>query len=398
MTDERPVRYCLITASYRQGDGANRDGWATYAEMMADSLRAGGVHVTVVVIHEALDTEASKRDVSPDTVHVQFRWRYQISRRLPGISEGLQLMRAVRALEGVDPFDVIEGPNVAGICWALALRYRRKFLLRVHTSLVSPRGESAAKRTLRQGFKWQLDAFTGRRAARVVTHSAAHAATVSNQYGIDAARITLVPHAVTDAGTVAAGGPRRILAIAGPARRKGVDVLLAAFARVHARVPDAELVIVGTSPAELTAMLAELPQASASLAQCIRALGPLTDAELKEQWAAAAIVAVPSRYESFGLVAVEGMARGKAVVVTNGGALGEVVGNGGIVVPLGDANALAEAIARVMEEPGLRERLGAAGRRRYESHYRPEALTTRMLQLIEGIRRAEGSAGEHVRW
>lgn len=386
MSDSGPINYCLITASFRQSDGANRTGWATYAETMADCLRRGGVRVTVVVIHEAIDTGIAARDASPDMVHLQLRWVYLASLLLPGFVEGLQLLRAVRKLDRERHFDVIEGPNVAGICWALAVWFDRRFLVRVHTSLVAPRGELPQQRTWREVFKWRLDVFTGRSARLVVTHSQAHAATVAGQYGIRETNIVLVPHAVPDPGPTLPGNPHRILAIANAVRRKGVDILLEAFAQVHAKVPDAELVIVGTTPGDLERMLAAVSRPAETLAARIHALGPIADESLDLEWQRAGVVVVPSRYESFGLVAVEGMARGKAVIVSNGGALAEVVGDGGIVVAPEDADALALAVVEVLNSPDRRAELGVAGRRRYERCYRPEELTRRMGDLIAKFR------------
>lgn len=68
--------------------------------------------------------------------------------------------------------------------------------------------------------------------------------------------------------------------------------------------------------------------------------------------------------EVFGLVAAENMARGKSVIVSDIGALKEVVGDAGFVFPVGDAAALAACMRRVLENPSLACSLGAASRAR----------------------------------
>jgi glycosyltransferase involved in cell wall biosynthesis len=85
---------------------------------------------------------------------------------------------------------------------------------------------------------------------------------------------------------------------------------------------------------------------------------------MAEQYARATVCVTPSLYEGFGLPAAEAMSCGAAVVVTDGGALPEVVGEAGVVVPKGDATALAAAIGALLDDPARRSELGAAARRR----------------------------------
>jgi glycosyltransferase involved in cell wall biosynthesis len=73
---------------------------------------------------------------------------------------------------------------------------------------------------------------------------------------------------------------------------------------------------------------------------------------------------MPSRSEGFGLPALEAMARGCPVVASRAGALPEVVGDAGLLVPSGDANALAAALDRLLSDSSVGPTLAAAGRRR----------------------------------
>jgi alpha-1,3-rhamnosyl/mannosyltransferase len=81
-------------------------------------------------------------------------------------------------------------------------------------------------------------------------------------------------------------------------------------------------------------------------------------------YAVASVVAVPSRYEGFGLPAVEAMAAGVALVAADATALPEVVGDAGVLVDALDAAAWAEVIGRLLGDPSERARLVTSGQER----------------------------------
>ena len=150
--------------------------------------------------------------------------------------------------------------------------------------------------------------------------------------------------------------------------------LLAAFEQVLEQHPDALLVLPGgegSSEAELQAQVA----ASEGLARRVRRLGRIPEADVAGLLELADLVAVPSRYEGFGLPALEAMAAGTAVVAADATALPEVVGDAGRLVPLGDVGAWADALGGLLGDPAERARLAAAGRRR-AARYTPEANAT----------------------
>jgi len=99
--------------------------------------------------------------------------------------------------------------------------------------------------------------------------------------------------------------------------------------------------------------------------RAVRFVSGVDPERMVELYAEAEVAVVPSLYEGFSLPAIEAMACGVALVATTGGALPEVVGPDGrnaLLVPPGDPGALAVAIGRVLDDPGLRERLAVAGR------------------------------------
>ncbi|CAL9585812.1 glycosyltransferase family 4 protein [Streptomyces sp. enrichment culture] len=145
---------------------------------------------------------------------------------------------------------------------------------------------------------------------------------------------------------------------------KGLVFLVEALAKVRAEHPAAHLVVVGKRPAEG-------PVAQAieryGLAGAVDFVKGISDAELVDLIRSAEVACVPSLYEGFSLPAAEAMATGTPLVATTGGAIPEVAGRDGetcLAVPPGDADALAAALNRLLGDPELRTRLGAAGRDR----------------------------------
>jgi glycosyltransferase involved in cell wall biosynthesis len=145
---------------------------------------------------------------------------------------------------------------------------------------------------------------------------------------------------------------------------KGLVHLVEALAKVRAEQPDAHLVVVGKRAEDG-------PVAQAiekyGLGDAVEFVKGITDQELVDLVRSAQVACVPSLYEGFSLPAAEAMATGTPLVATTGGAIPEVAGPDGetcLAVPTGDAGALAAALTRLLGDPELRTRLGAAGRAR----------------------------------
>ncbi len=103
---------------------------------------------------------------------------------------------------------------------------------------------------------------------------------------------------------------------------------------------------------------------SLGITDCVTRLGQVNTTELVRQYSMATMVVVPSVYEGFGLPAAEAMCCSTPVISTTAGALPEIVGDAGILVPPADTRALAEAIAGLLDNPDRRRQLGEKGQRR----------------------------------
>jgi glycosyltransferase involved in cell wall biosynthesis len=115
------------------------------------------------------------------------------------------------------------------------------------------------------------------------------------------------------------------------------------------------------------------------------ALGFVAPAELGPYYERAAVVAVPSRREGYGVVAREAMAWGRPVVASSVGGLADAVEDGvtGVLVPPGDVPALRTALERLLADAALRGRLGAAGRAKALEELSLEAATDSLLAVYD---------------
>jgi len=113
--------------------------------------------------------------------------------------------------------------------------------------------------------------------------------------------------------------------------------------------------------------------------------GRLTREELVQHYSAAQIAVVPSLYEGFGLPAAEAMACGTPVIASTGGALPEVVGDAGILVPSGRADALAAAIKQLLNDEQAQQRMSEAGRKRVEDKFNWEQAARKTLEVYQEV-------------
>ncbi len=172
---------------------------------------------------------------------------------------------------------------------------------------------------------------------------------------------------------------------------KGTQHLIPAFAELIERFPKLRLVFIGRpKQGGETEKLIE----RYGVADKIRFVHGIGADEIRHLYASSAVAVVPSEYEGFGLPAGEAMACGVPLVSTDGGALPEVVGDAGRVVPAADSPALANAIAELLAlEPAAREQMGMAGRQHILDNFSWSRAAAAMSQVYQNVLASRADAG-----
>lgn len=242
----------------------------------------------------------------------------------------------------------------------------------------------------------RMQQVVARRLQHIITVSQASALDIARDFQVDPACIEVVPLGVQPEVFAEPDRPRvtgRIVAMASAdSPLKGVRTLLEAIAKLCTE-RSVELIVVGrATTGGPTATLVE----TLGLRDSVRFVHGLSVDDLVNTVGSAQIACVPSLYEGFSLPTLEAMSCGTPLVVSDAGAIPEVVGEPGLcadIVPAGDSDALAAALRSLLDDPKRRARMGAAGRHRAQTGFSwqtvAEATTAVYERAIETARGSE---------
>lgn len=205
----------------------------------------------------------------------------------------------------------------------------------------------------------------------VVTVSDCSRQDIARDFGLQPAGISLVYNGI-DTETFrplpeVRRRPLRLMATcSADAPLKGTRYLVRCYARLLDKYPDLELLLVSKpQPGGKTERLVR----HLGLEDRIQFVSGISTEQMVRYYAEASVAVMPSVYEGFGLPAGEAMACGVPVVSTDGGALPEVVGDAGVIVPAKDVEAMAAAIDSLLQDPERRAELGRRGKARIEEKF-----------------------------
>ena len=356
-------------------------GPASHAPELADFLRARGHRLEVVTTAAA----------APAARDYPVRW---VSRRLPrGIRHAAVAASIARHARSSD---VVYATSMLGRATLGATLARRPVVVK----LVADEAYERARRFgLFDGDLDEFQRFPGGRRVRLLRDSrdralhrvdhlvspSSYLASLAVRWGVPEERVTVVPNTAPplpalptrDAARGRFGLDGPTLAFAGRiTRQKALAVALEALAQVDG----VSLLVAGDGPD-----LGEVRRGASErgLDGRVRFVGSLDRDDVLALFRAADASVLPSSWENFPHTVVEALAVGTPVIATAVGGVPELVrdGENGLLVPAGDSAALADAIRRLVSEPGLRDQL-AAGAAASVEHLESEKLYSRLEEIL----------------
>jgi glycosyltransferase involved in cell wall biosynthesis len=348
---------------------------------LVESLKLlGDLEIDVVT----LDREASERRTTADgsvTVH------YLPSSRRPSRLSILENTRALRAeVERLRP-DLVhahiagtyaEAAAATGLPWVLTLHGIRFLEAGIRPGLLN--------RVYRRWFIRREELCSVRRAPHVISISPF----IESTFGRDLrGKVHSIENPVSEAFfDLAEGGePGRILFVGRLIPRKGVDTLLHAFSDVLRRRPETTLRLAGggITGSEPTSFYGRLERivADRGLEGAVAFLGELDEESILEEYARCSALVLPSILETAPMVTLQAMAAGRAVVSTDAGGARYLVehGKSGLIVPIGDARALGDALCEVLSDDSRRRAMGRRGKEIAEERFRAERVAARTREV-----------------
>jgi len=388
----RPLRICLI--SYRSNPHSGGQG--VYLKNLGRALTDGGHHVDVVSGPPRIHLGDGIRLYRPSCLDLYDPADPFRMPRLKELLSPINLMewigvstmgfpepftfglRAYRILKNrLHRYDIVhDNQSLSYGIWAIATR--KATIATIHhpitvDRMLAVRSAGSFWQKVKQ-LRWhsflRMQKLVARNLPYLITVSEAARRDIAAAYGVAAQQIHVVHNGIdTRLFRPLPGVKRRtdriIVTNSADTPLKGLRYLLQAVSDV-ARKRNLRLVVVGQpkKDGDIPSLIQEL-----GIGGRVEFTGRIRQEDLVHHYAEAAAAVVPSVYEGFGLPAGEAMACGVPVISTRGGALPEVVGDAGLLVPPADAAALATAIETLLRHPDYAARLAQKGLNRVQRHF-----------------------------
>jgi glycogen synthase len=304
------------------------------------------------------------------------------------------------------PFDIIHAHDwmVTDAAWVMKMGYGVPFVATVHAT---ESGRNHGIHNDLQRYIHQLEWRLTFEAWEVIVNSHSMHDELRRLFDIPPDKVAIVPNGTDpDAfdftidkasirGNFASASEQIILYVGRIVREKGVQVMLDAAPQVLTGCPGAQFIVVGTGY-YLDDMKRQAEHMGIS--HRVKFLGYVSDEDLKMLYKIADIVCIPSLYEPFGIVALEGMAAGVPVVTSDAGGLRDFVENGvtGMTTYAGDSGSLAWGLLQVLRDPQLANRLQKVAYEKVKEVYNWKVIAKRTLEVYDRVLAQSGVMGHDL--
>lgn len=295
-------------------------------------------------------------------------------------------------------FDVIHAHDwmVTDAAWVLKTTYNTPLVTTIHAT---EQGRMGGIHTGLQRYVHQMEWRLTYESYRVIVNSQHMVEELRGSFDLPLNKIDVIPNGVTPENfridfpenekrafrqSFAGESQKIVLYVGRLVNEKGVQVLIDAAPKVIQQYPETQFLIVGTGyfMETLKAQAAYL-----GITQNVRFLGYVADADLLKLFQISDAVAIPSLYEPFGIVALEGMAAGTPVVVSDVGGLRDFVEHmqNGVTTYAGNSDSLAWGILQVLRDPGLAHHLNQTATKAVEEVYNWKIITKKTQETYEKV-------------
>jgi glycosyltransferase involved in cell wall biosynthesis len=372
------MHVCFLCSEYPP---AAHGGIGTFTRTLGRALVARGHDVTVVGAYP-LAREVREVDAGVRVVRIP----HTRMRGAGFLVNGFRLRRALRRIDAERPIDVIEGQENS--LALLPARHRTPRIIRMNG------GHQFFAVTLgRRPRAWRtwIERRSFRRADHLCGVSRFVADTTCDLLGLGAAAVDVVPNPVDTTvfhpRDTVAPIEGRIIFVGTVSEKKGVRQLVLAMPEIVARVPHAELVVIGPD--------SHIPGSAVSFTESVKSIVPpdvaariafkgrIDNLDLPAALASASVCVYPSHMEALPIAFLEGMAMGKAVVASQAGPGPEVIEHevSGLLCDPHDPRSIAAQVVRALTDPDLNRRLADRALQQVQTRFAIDVLVDRNVEL-----------------
>jgi glycosyltransferase involved in cell wall biosynthesis len=389
--DERPLKICLLT--YRGNPTCGGQG--VYVKHLSKALADLGHKVDVISgpPYPHLDSQVNLQKLpSLDLYNPDHLFRVK---KISDLVHPLNMYEFLNVCTGSFPEPFTFGERVYRYLQKRRMHYdivhdnqslsygigrlARKVMPTIatihHPITVDKQEEFKAAKTIYQKFRvfrWytfiKMQMRVARQLSHIVTVSEFAKKDIAHEFSIDENKFRVVHNGINNEYFYPVQNETRpdnsiIVTNSADIPLKGLNYLLEAVAEIRKK-QSVKLTVIGEPKKNgiIEKLVADL-----KIGDIVHFTGRIANEDFTGYYAKATIAVVPSLYEGFGIPAVEAMACGVPLITTSGGALPEVVGDSGMIVPPADASALAGAITYLFNNPEQRKKLAQAGLERVNS-------------------------------